>query len=317
MSLGLIKKVAFIDKVNPHLMDQLKSKGIQCDDFSVLSSEEVNLRISSYDGIVIRSKFPVDKAFLDKAKALKFIARSGAGMENIDVDYANKKGVELFNSPEGNRTAVAEHAMGMLLSLLNHLNRVDKEVRDGIWLRAENRGHELKGKTVAIIGYGNMGRSFAKRLQGFEVEVIAYDKYKLGYGDQYAKEATWKEIYEKADVLSLHVPLADDTLNLINKERLYHFKKPIYLVNTARGKNVNTSDLLDAIDSGKVLGACLDVLEFEGTSFEQIEKENHTYQRLISSDKVILSPHIAGWTNESYFKLADFLFKKIEAHFLS
>jgi len=317
MSSELIKKVAFIDKVNPHLMDQLKLKGIQCDDFSMLSSEEVGLRITDYDGIVIRSKFPVDKAFLDKAKALKFIARSGAGMENIDVEYAKMKGVELFNSPEGNRSAVAEHAMGMLLSLMNHLNRVDKEVRDGIWLRAENRGHELKGKTVAIIGYGNMGRSFAKRLQGFEVEVIAYDKYKQAYGDQYAKEASWEEIYEKADVLSLHVPLADDTLYLIDKERLSQFKKPIYLINTARGKNVNTKALLDAIDSGKVLGACLDVLEFEGASFEQIEKENNTYQRLIKSDKVILSPHIAGWTHESYFKLADFLFKKIEAHFLS
>ena len=317
MSPGHIKKVAFIDRVNPHLMDRLREKGVVCDDLSKLNSDEVFEKIPDYDGIVIRSKFPVNKAFLDRASSLKFIARSGAGMENIDVDYASKKGVVLFNSPEGNRTAVAEHAVGMLLSLLNHLKKVDDEVRKGIWLRAENRGHELKGKTVAIIGYGNMGHSFAKRLQGFEVNVIAYDKYKKNYGDRFARETSWEEIYEKADVLSLHVPLAEDTLYLINKERLSKFKKPIYLINTARGKNVNIKDLLEAIEEGKVLGACLDVLEFEGTSFEAIDKENLVYQKLIQSDKVLLSPHIAGWTHESYFKLADFLFKKIEAHFLS
>ena len=317
MSPGHIKKVAFIDRVNPHLMDRLREKGVVCDDLSKLNSDEVFEKIPDYDGIVIRSKFPVNKAFLDRASSLKFIARSGAGMENIDVDYASKKGVVLFNSPEGNRTAVAEHAVGMLLSLLNHLKKVDDEVRKGIWLRAENRGHELKGKTVAIIGYGNMGHSFAKRLQGFEVNVIAYDKYKKNYGDRFARETSWEEIYEKADVLSLHVPLAEDTLYLINKERLSKFKKPIYLINTARGKNVNIKDLLEAIEEGKVLGACLDVLEFEGTSFEAIDKENQVYQKLIQSDKVLLSPHIAGWTHESYFKLADFLFKKIEAHFLS
>jgi D-3-phosphoglycerate dehydrogenase len=183
-------------------------------------------------------------------------------------------------------------------------------------MRAENRGHELKGKTVAIIGYGNMGQAFAKRLSGFQVEVLAYDKYRENYGDEFAGESTWEEIYEKADIISLHVPLAEDTLNLLDKERLHLFKKAIYVINTARGKNVNTRDLLDAMDEERVLGACLDVLEFEGSSFEQLDQENEVYQRLIRSKKVLLSPHIAGWTHESYFKLADFLFKKIEAHFL-
>jgi len=316
MKPGLIKKVAFIDKVHPHLMQQLSAKDIQCDDLSGLSFDEVLSQISNYDGIVIRSKFPVNRIFLDAATSLQFIARSGAGMENIDVDYARIKGIALFNSPEGNRTAVAEHAVGMLLSLFNHLNRVDSEVRKGIWLRAENRGHELKGKTVGIIGYGNMGHAFAKRLSGFQVKVLAYDKYKQDYGDQYAKESSWEELYEKADVISLHVPLAEDTYHLLAKERLTKFKKPLYVINTARGKNINTKDLLDAMDSGRVVGACLDVLEFEGSSFEQLDRENELYQRLIRSDKVILSPHIAGWTHESYVKLADFLFKKIEAHFL-
>lgn len=316
MKMKTLEKVAFIDKVHPHLLGQLQAKGIQCDDFSDLNFDEVVEQISSYDGIVIRSKFPVNKSFLDAATSLQFIARSGAGMENIDIPYAIEKGIVLFNSPEGNRTAVAEHAMGMILSLLNHLKRVDEEVRSGTWLRAENRGYELKGKAIAIIGYGNMGHAFAKRLSGFEVKVIAYDKYKENYGDSYAKESSWEEIYEKADVVSLHVPLADDTINLIDKERLSRFKKPIYIINTARGKNINTADLLDAIDTDAVLGACLDVLEFEGASFEKLDANNTAYKRLMESDKVILSPHIAGWTHQSYFKLADFLFKKIEAHFL-
>jgi D-3-phosphoglycerate dehydrogenase len=237
-------------------------------------------------------------------------------MENIDIEYAKEKKIVLFNSPEGNRSALAEHSIGMILSLLNHLKRVDAEVRNGIWLRAENRGYELKGKTIAIIGYGNMGHAFAKRLSGFEVNVLAYDKYKTNYGDEYAKESSWEEIYEEADILSLHVPLADDTINLIDKDRLSHFQKDIYLINTARGKNVKTVDLLDAIDEGKVVGACLDVLDLEKDSFEKLDANDYVFKRLKESDKILLSPHIAGWTHESYFKLADFLFKKIEAHFL-
>jgi len=316
MSSNRIQKVAFLDAVHPHLMEQLQFKDVICDDLTKHDPDEINDLISDYDGIVIRSRFAVDRAVLDKAKKLKFVARSGAGMENIDVNYARAKGIKLFNSPEGNRTAVAEQAIGMLLSLMNHLTRVDAEVRNGIWLREENRGHELKGKCVAIIGYGHMGSAFAKRLEGFDVKVIAYDKFKKGYSSSLVKESYWKEIYKRADVVSLHVPIADDTVNLIDKERLKQFDKPIYLINTARGQNVNTADLLDAIDNGNVLGACLDVLEFEGSSFEKVNDDEKTYERLINEEKVLLSPHIAGWTDESYFKLADFLFKKIAAHFL-
>ena len=207
--------------------------------------------------------------------------------------------------------------MAMLLSLLNHLKRVDDEVRKGIWERAGNRGYELKGKTVAIIGYGNMGAAFARRLAGFEVEIIAFDKYKSNYGSEIVKESNWTEIYEKADVISLHVPQAEDTFHLINEDRIRNMKKPFYLINTARGSIVNTHDLINALESGKILGACLDVLEFEGSSFEQLDDSNADFKRLLKSEKVMLSPHIAGWTHESYIKLAEFLFKKIEAHFLN
>ncbi len=317
MSSDRIQKVAFIDLVHPHLMEQLKRNNVICDDLSKQSAAEIKACIADYDGVVIRSRIEVNKAFIDKAKKLKFVARSGAGMENIDVNYARSKGLKLFNSPEGNRTAVAEQAIGMLLSLMNHLTKVDAEVRNGVWKRKENRGHELKGKVVAIIGYGNMGSALAKRLAGFEVKVIAYDKFKKGYGNLLVKESYWKEIYKRADIVSLHVPIAPDTMNLMDKERLSQFDKPIYLINTARGQNVNTADLLDAIDKGDVLGACLDVLEFEGTSFEKLKKSEKTYKRLINEEKVLLSPHIAGWTDESYFKLADFLFKKIAAHYFS
>ena len=313
----MVLRVAFIDKVHSILSEKLSAEGVICDDLTPLSRKDVLERIADYDGIVIRSKFPVNKDFLDKARNLKFVARSGAGMENIDQVYAGEKGVKLYNSPEGNRTAVAEHAIAMLLSLFNHLNRADAEVRLGLWRRAENRGHELKGKCVAIVGYGNMGRSFAKRLQGFGVEVIAYDKYLNHYGDDLADEANWEDIYDRADVLSLHVPQAEDTLHMIDRERISKMKKPFYLINTARGSNVSISDLMEGLDTGKVLGACLDVNEFEGSSFEALHSKDENYSALLKSDRVLLSPHIAGWTHESYLKLAEILFKKISADFLN
>lgn len=315
MKNGGIERVAFIDEVHPYLKQQLIKRAIVCDDLTKIDSDSIFNDINKYDGIVIRSRFPVDKRLLDKASNLKFIARSGAGMENIDIDYAKLKGVELFNSPEGNRTAVAEHAIGMLLSLFNHLSRADKQVRDGIWLREQNRGIELEGKTVGIIGYGNMGSAFAERLQSFGVEVIAYDKYKKGYGSKLVIETDWDQIYEQADVLSLHVPLAEDTLYLMDKKRFDQFKKPIYLINTARGKNVKTKDLIKAMEDGKVAGACLDVLEYENTAFEKMESSDQDYKTLMESDKVILSPHVAGWTTESYYKLSAYLFQKIADRF--
>lgn len=308
-----MQKVLLIDTIHPALNEILESKGIICDLDNTSSKEEILLKIQHYLGIVIRSRFKIDKDFLDKAKHLKFIARAGAGMENIDVFYAESLGIKCLHAPEGNRDAVGEHALGMLLMLFNNLKRADTEVRNGIWKREENRGHELKGKTVGIIGYGNMGSAFAQRLKGFEVEVLAYDKYKKGFGNDFVKEATVEEIFDKADVLSLHVPLTDETKYMVNTKFLNSFKKPVYLINTARGKVLNTADLVEAIKNKKVLGACLDVLEYESISFENIDAEKfpEPFKYLINSDKVILSPHIAGWTFESHVKISQVLAKKI------
>jgi D-3-phosphoglycerate dehydrogenase len=237
----------------------------------------------------------------------------GAGMENIDVAYAEKNGIACVNSPEGNRDAVAEHALGMLLALFNNLIKANTEVRNGKWLREENRGLELCGKTVGIIGYGNMGAAFAQRLQGFGVKVLAYDKYKTNFGNDFVKESSLQEIFEQADILSLHTPLTDETNYLINNAFIKQFKKNIYIINTARGKCLNTADLVANLESGKVLGACLDVLEYEAVSFEGIDAKEmpQPMQYLMKSDKVILTPHIAGWTKESNIKLAEFLAQKI------
>jgi D-3-phosphoglycerate dehydrogenase len=262
---------------------------------------------------VLRSKFKITKEIIDSAPNLKCIARVGAGMENIDVEYATQKGIACVNSPEGNRDAVAEHALGMLLALFNNLVKANAEVRDGKWLREENRGVEFCGKTIGIIGYGNMGAAFAQRLQGFGVNVLAYDKYKTNFGNDFIKESRLEDIFEQADILSLHTPLTEETHYLINDAFIKQFKKNIYVVNTARGKCLNTTDLVKNLESGKVLGACLDVLEYEAVSFEGIDEKEipQPLQYLLRSDKVILTPHIAGWTKESNIKLAEFLAEKI------
>lgn len=306
-------KVIFIDTVHPVLAERLEEAGYDCQWLTDLSREEILERIHDFEGAVIRSKFKFDKEILDKAINLKWIARSGAGMENIDVTYAQSKGVKCYNSPEGNRDAVAEHALGMLLSLFNHLNKGDREVRAAQWKREENRGVELKGKTVGILGYGYMGEAFSQRLQGFGVEVIAYDKYKKGFGNERVKEVDEDEFFQRTEVLSIHLPLTDETRFLVDKDYLNRFSKNIYLINTARGKNLKTSDLLNALDSGKVLGACLDVLEFESVSFEKLDQKElpASFQELINNEKVILSPHVAGWTLQSYRKLSEVLAKKI------
>ncbi|MBT6438617.1 MAG: hydroxyacid dehydrogenase [Flavobacteriales bacterium] len=307
-------KIIFIDSVHPILRERLTQMGFKCLDYTNNSRQEILSVISTFTGAVIRSKFKIDKEILDRAINLKFIARSGAGLENIDLDYAQQKNVAIYNSPEGNRTAVGEQAVGMLLSLFNNLNNADAEVRKGIWDREGNRGHELAGKTIGIIGYGNMGSAFAQRLQGFECNVIAYDKYKSDFGNKLVTEVSMETLFKKADVLSLHTPLTDETKHLINDEFIRSFEKNIYIINTARGQSLNTSDLVDGLKSGKILGACLDVLEYEKTSFENLEttKLPAPFQFLINSKKVILSPHIAGWTQESYVKLSTFLADKIE-----
>lgn len=308
-----MQKVLLIDTVHPALNEILSSKGMLCDLDNTSSKEEILLKIQNYVGIVIRSRFKIDKDFLDKAKHLKFIARAGAGMENIDVPYAESFGIKCIHAPEGNRDAVGEHALGMLLMLFNNLKRADSEVRNGIWKREENRGYELKGKTVGIIGYGNMGSAFAQRLKGFDVEVLVFDKYKKNFGNEFIKESTLEELFEKVDVLSLHIPLTDETKYMVNSVFFNSFKKPIYVINTARGKVLNTADLVEAIKNKKVLGACLDVLEYESVSFENIDAEKlpEPFKYLINSDKVILSPHIAGWTHESHVKISQVLAEKI------
>ncbi|MCX6183382.1 MAG: NAD(P)-binding domain-containing protein [Bacteroidetes bacterium] len=302
-------RIIAIDSVHPVLYEELRKHGHVVDELTHLSGEELLSVLPQYEGFIIRSKFKITKEIIDACPKLKFIARSGSGMENIDLTYAKSKGIECFNSPEGNRDAVAEQVLGMLLMLLNKLKIADTEVRNGIWKRAENRGIELKGKTFAIIGYGQMGSAVAQRLQGFEMKVLAYDKYKTTYNYQSSME----EIWDQADFVSLHLPLTEETRNIVNEEWLNKFKKNIFLINTARGQCVKTSDLVAALKHGKVRGACLDVLEYEAVSFENLNSKDlpEDFQYLIKSDKVILSPHIAGWTHESYEKLSTFLAKKI------
>ena len=313
-----MKKIAFLDTVHPVLEDGLVQLGWICDNLTHLSESQVKEVLVNYHGIVIRSRFPMNEEFLKSAEKLEFIARSGAGMENIDVSYCESRGIKLFNAPEGNRNAVAEHALGMLLSLFNQLKKGDLEIRDGIWDREGNRGVELEGMTVGIIGYGNNGSAFAKKLRGFDVKILAHDKYKSGYGDAFVTEATLSEIQEKADVLSLNVPLTPLTKGLINNRFIHQMNKPFYLINLSRGAIVNTADLMDALETEKVKGACLDVLEYEKTSFEDMFNEGNEmplpFKYLINAENVILSPHVGGWTTNSYFKLSAVLLEKIKTY---
>jgi D-3-phosphoglycerate dehydrogenase len=306
-------KILFIDSAHPFLLKELTDSGYDCHYFQGFERSDYKNIIATYTGIIIRGKIKLDKDFLGEAKNLKFIGRVGAGMENIDLDFCSTAGIECFNAPEGNRDAVAEHTMGMLLMLMNKLRKADREVRRGIWLRAENRGLEVKGKTVAIIGYGNMGSAFAKRLRGFDCRILAYDKYKSGFSDIFVEESNMSAVFEQADILSLHVPLTDETMRLVNNKYLSRFKKNIFLINTARGQVVHTADLVKNLKSGKVMGAALDVLEYEKLSFEGIDtsKLPEDFQYLINSDEVVLSPHIAGWTHESHYKLAKTIADKI------
>lgn len=313
-------KILFVDSVHPVLPEELSGAGFIYDYKPDITENQIIKIINDYDGLIIRSKITIDKKIIDKASKLKFIGRVGAGLENINVEYANSKGIKCFNSPEGNRDAVGEHAMGMLISLLNNMLKADNEIRHGKWLREPNRGIEIKNKTIGIIGYGNMGSAFAQKLKGFDVNVIAYDKYKFNYSDAFVKEESLTDIFDKADVVSLHVPLSDETLFMVNNSFINNFKKNIYIINTARGKVLKTDDLVKNLKSGKVLGAALDVLEYEKTSFESLhsnEKLPDSFEYLINSDRVILTPHIAGWTHESNIKLSQFLAHKIIKAFAS
>lgn len=306
-------KILHLDTNHPLLITQLNALGFENDEDYTSSKETVEAKIHTYEGLIIRSRFRIDKQFLDAAKKLKFIGRVGAGLENIDGAYAHQKGVHLIAAPEGNRNAVGEQSLGMLLSLLNKLNKADQEVRSGQWLREDNRGVELDGKTVGLIGYGNMGKAFAKKLQGFEVEVLCYD-IKANVGDRNAQQVTLAEFQERVDVVSLHTPQTPLTLEMINADFIKAFKKPFWFINTARGKSVVTTDLVAALKSGHILGAGLDVLEYEKASFEDLFTSEipEAFQYLITAKNVLLTPHIAGWTIESKEKLAQTIVDKIK-----
>ncbi len=321
-------KVLHLDTNHPLIIEQFTAMGFQNDEDYTSSKEEIMSKIHEYDGIIIRSRFSLDVAFLKKATNLKFIGRLGAGMENIDIAYAKSKNIFLAAAPEGNKNAVGEHTLGMLLSLFNKLNKADREVRSGKWDREGNRGVELEGKTIGIIGYGNMGKAFAKKLRGFDVhEVICYDiEGRVGNDD--ARQVGILELQQRSDVLSLHVPQTPLTINMIDTEFINAFEKPFWLLNTARGKCVVTGNLVAALKSGKILGAGLDVLEYEKTSFEEMftstplsDRAGHSrsipkaFQYLVKAENVLLSPHVAGWTVESKIKLAQTVVDKIKAEF--
>lgn len=307
-------KILLLDKNHPLITEQLLAKNFVLEEDFTSSYDEVCKKIENYDGIIIRSRIPLDKNFLEKGKNLKFIARVGAGMENIDIPVAEKLGIHLINSPEGNRDSVAEHVIAMLLIIMNRLFIASQEVKNGVWKREENRGDELLGKTVGLIGYGNMGKATAKRFSGFGCKVIFHDILP-GLSDEFATQVSLEELQQSADVLSLHIPMTSDTHYLVDEKFIVGMKNNFYFINTARGKNVDTKSLVDALKSGKVKGACLDVLEYEKSSFENIETENEDLQYLLDSEKVIVTPHIAGWTSQSKEKLAQVIVDKIIASF--
>jgi D-3-phosphoglycerate dehydrogenase len=310
-------KVIFLDTVHRCLQDTLEDKGFACDDHTETPRDELKNALPDYDGIVVRSRMPMDEDLLKHATSLKFIARSGAGMENIDITYCESHNIALFNAPEGNRDAVGEQAIGMLLALFNKLLQADAQVRKGIWDREGNRGYELGGKTVGIIGYGNNGSAFARKLSGFDCTVLAYDKYKSGFGSGAVEEVQMDAIFERADVLSFHIPQNEETLFLCDEPYLKRFRKPLYIINLARGKIIQTDALVAGLTNETILGACLDVLEYEKASFEQLNTAGlpNSFKYLLNSDRVVLAPHVGGWTHESYYKLSKVLADKILSKF--
>lgn len=305
-------KVLITDNTHPALQQTLEEGGQQVVVNTNMTYESLIEEIQDYDAMVVRSKIEIDRHFLDHARHLKCIGRVGAGMETIDVAYAESLGIHCINSPEGNRDAVGEHALGLLLSLFNHIAYADKQVRQGIWHREENRGLEIKGKTIGIIGLGNMGRAFAQRLQGFECRIIAYDKYKpAGHAPSYVEEVSLEQLQAEADVVSFHVPLTEETRYMLNYNFIQAFAKPFYLINTSRGAVVKTADLAEAIREGKILGAALDVLEYEEMAKDSIDITHPDLQYLLSCPNMLFTPHVGGWTMESKYKLAYYLGKKM------
>jgi D-3-phosphoglycerate dehydrogenase len=307
--------VVFLDIVHPALEEMLTLRGFNCTHDYTTPAEKLAPILAEAEGIVLRSRVRLNKQLLDLAPNLKFIARSGSGLENIDVDYCRQKSILVYNSPEGNKDAVGEHVIGMLLALFNNLNRADQEVRKGIWNREQNRGVELGSMTVGIIGAGNTGSALMKKLSGFDCEILVYDKYVAGFSSDRVKEVSLEVLKKESDVISIHVPYNEETHYMLDKAFFDSLGKRAYIVNTSRGKCLNTNDLLEALNSGVVAGACLDVFEYELFSFEKILDVPSTLNDLFKSEKVILSPHIAGWTVESNKKLATVLGDKILSSF--
>lgn len=309
-----MKKVLITDGIHPLLKKGLEKQGFKCDYLPKISLEEVRERVADYTGLIINSKILVDEKLLDAAPKLKFVGRLGSGMEIVDKVYAAKKGVHVLSSPEGNRNAVAEHALGMLLAMANNFIRADREVRQKNWQREKNRGFEIMGRTVGIIGFGHTGRSFAQKLSGMGVKILAYDKYKKGFGKEFPHvvETGMGSIFMEADIVSFHLPLTEETTQLVDTNYINKFKKEVVLINTSRGAVIKTTDLIKALQNKKVVGACLDVFENEKTA-TFTKKEHELYQKLYEMDQVILSPHVAGWTEESKKRLASVLLEKIIA----
>jgi D-3-phosphoglycerate dehydrogenase len=303
-------KVLIVDQMHESILGLLEKYGFEVTYSPKITREELFEQIGSYDGIIIRSKTPLDRELLERATRLQFIGRAGAGLDQLDLDYLKERGVALFHAAKGNRDAVAEHAVGGLLALFNHLNQADQQVRKGIWDREGNRGVELKGKTVGIFGYGNMGKAFAKRLKGFGVSVFAYDKYKKDFGKKGVQEVNWETLKQEADVLSIHVPLTDETRDFFTLEELKSFSKPFWLINTARGEVIRMKTLNQALDQGILKGVVLDVLENE--KFERFSSDQKLqFEQLAKRENVVFTPHVAGWTLESYQKINEVLVKQI------
>jgi D-3-phosphoglycerate dehydrogenase len=307
--------VLFIDSVHPILEQKLTQAGFLCQRHFKSTFEDLQKVLPEAYGLIIRSRFTIDQTFLDFCPNLQFIARSGSGLENIDTKLCQSLNIRLYNSPEGNRNAVAEHALGMLLGLMNKLNKAHQEVRNGIWDREGNRGEELDGQTIGLIGYGNNGAALAKKLRGFDVKVLAYDKYKSGFGDYQVQECTLEALQEQADILSFHVPQNKETRHYFNSQFLTKMAKPFYLLNLSRGKVVSTAAVVEGLKSGQIKGAGLDVLEYEQKSFESFfdQEMPPDFQYLVTANNVCLTPHVGGWTTESYVKLSSVLADKILA----
>jgi len=310
-------KILIAEPIHPILKSKLIKAGFIVEDKPETDKSTLSNSIHKYEGLVVRSRFKIAEEILSNASKLKFVARAGSGIENIDQKYAHKNNITVINSPEGNAGAVGEHALGLLLGLMHKIEKSASEVKSGKWNRKANAGNELSGKTAGIIGYGNTGSRFAQFLSGFDVQILAYDKYKTGFAHGKVKECRLEEVFEQADILSFHVPLTEETRYMFCRDFLNNFQKQIYLLNTSRGEVVNTNDLLEALKNKRVLGAGLDVLEYEKHSFENLlcDSQNTVLTELTQMPNVIITPHVAGSSEQSVFKIAEVLADKIIAKY--